>query len=101
MSKDDKKKEVCIKCPPLKKVGDKWIGMTVAEVRKELGAGLEVPNGAPAVISHDCGKTFKNVDENHKLEAWDVLEFGRTSAVKGRRIKRNRCEFGRGCPHCS
>jgi len=75
--------KVCIKCPPLKKVGMEWIGMKVSDVRKKLGKDLEVPNGAPAVISHDCGKTFKNVDEDYILQEWDVLEFGRTSAVKG------------------
>ena len=75
--------QVCIKCPPLKKVGGEYIGMKVKDVRKKFGKDLEVPEGAPAVLSTDCGKTFKAVDEDYQLKEWDVLEFGRTSAVKG------------------
>jgi len=82
--KEEKEPQICIKCPPLKKIlGKEWIGRTVADVRKEIGPSIEAPAGAPAVISHDCGKTYKNVHETHELEAWDVLEFGRTNAVKG------------------
>lgn len=80
---ENKEPKVCIKCPPIKKVSKEYIGKTVAEVRKELGRDLEIPRDAPAVVSQDCGKTFANVNENYKLQEWDVLEFGRTSAVKG------------------
>ena len=81
---EEQEPKICIKCPPLKKVLDaKWIGKTVADVRKEFGEELEIPEGAPVVVSHDCGKTFQNATEDYVLEAFDVIEWGRTSAVKG------------------
>lgn len=72
-----------IKCPPLKAKGAEFVGMKVREVRKKLHGQLELPSGAPVMLSKDFGQNFTDTSDDYTIEENDTIEFGRTSAEKG------------------
>ena len=73
-----------IKCPPIKRSGEEYVGKTIRQIRSMLKDALEIADGAPVSLSTDGGETFTNVgDENHVIQDKEIVEFGRGSSSKG------------------
>ena len=64
-------------------MGDQFVSKTVTQIRQLLEASLQIPGGAPAVISRDGGLSSHAVQESYRLEHGDLLEFVRPAGTKG------------------
>ena len=64
-------------------LNDLWVGKTVAEVRRDLQRQLDVPEGAPAVVTRDGGASNTPVNESYRIVHGDLVEFIRPQGTKG------------------
>lgn len=94
MANDADKVCAVVKCPPLKVASGDFVGMTIAQLRKDkrVRDEAEVADGAPPTVSKDRGKTFyppehfdKDITdgEQYIVKDQDVVEFARGSSTKG------------------
>lgn len=76
-----------IRCGPrVTPLGDQFSGKTVSDLRRELSRMLDIPEGAPAVVSRDNGGNPVPVREDYRLQSGDLLEFVRPQGTKGGRL---------------
>ena len=64
-------------------MGDQWVGKTVEWLRMKLEADLQIPLGAPSVVSRDGGMSSHSIQEGYILQHGDLLEFVRPAGTKG------------------
>jgi len=73
-----------IRCGPrATPMNDQYAGLRVGDVRKRFARDLDIPEGAPAVVSRDGGQNTTPVPETYTIQHGDLLEFVRPAGTKG------------------
>lgn len=63
-------------------IGDQYVGQSVGQLRQLLQFELNIPQAAPATVSHN-GQDPTQVPDSYVVRDGDLVEFVRSAGTKG------------------